>query len=90
MIRIPALRVLAIGLAFGAAALASHAQTLKLGHITPPTHVWHQVAEKIGADLRMGALFRSTVPFLLAVMAALVLIAAVPGLSTWLPSLAAR
>lgn len=55
MIRIPALRALAVGLAFGAAALASHAQTLKLGHITPPTHVWHQVAEKIGADLHQAS-----------------------------------
>lgn len=25
----------------------AHAQTLKLGHITPPSHVWHQVAEKM-------------------------------------------
>ncbi|MCW5610257.1 MAG: TRAP transporter substrate-binding protein [Rubrivivax sp.] len=27
------------------------AQALKLAHITPPTHVWHQVSEKIAADL---------------------------------------
>jgi TRAP-type C4-dicarboxylate transport system substrate-binding protein len=41
----------------GAAALAlagpgaAQAQALKLAHITPPTHVWHQVSEKIAADL---------------------------------------
>ncbi len=29
----------------------ARAETLKLGHITPPSHVWHQVAEKIAADL---------------------------------------
>lgn len=29
----------------------AQAQTLKLAHVTPPTHVWHQVAEKIAADL---------------------------------------
>lgn len=32
-----------------------HAQTLKLGHITPPTHVWHQVSEKIAADLAQAS-----------------------------------
>lgn len=37
--------------ALAAAAQAAGAQALKLGHITPPTHVWHQVSEKIAADL---------------------------------------
>jgi TRAP-type C4-dicarboxylate transport system substrate-binding protein len=37
-------------LASGAATTA-HAQALKLAHITPPTHVWHQVSEKIATDL---------------------------------------
>lgn len=32
-----------------------HAQTLKLGHITPPTHVWHQLSEKIAADLEQAS-----------------------------------
>ncbi|MCS6997267.1 MAG: TRAP transporter substrate-binding protein, partial [Casimicrobiaceae bacterium] len=31
--------------------LVASAQNLKLAHITPPTHVWHQVAEKIATDL---------------------------------------
>lgn len=44
---------LAIGSALvslGAVSTAQ-AQALKLAHITPPTHVWHQVSEKIAADL---------------------------------------
>ncbi len=30
---------------------SAHAQNLRLGHITPQSHVWHQVAEKIASDL---------------------------------------
>ncbi|NIC39978.1 C4-dicarboxylate ABC transporter, partial [Aquabacterium sp. A08] len=52
MIQLPALRTLAAGLAFAATAFTAQAQTLKLGHVTPPTHVWHQVSEKINADLQ--------------------------------------
>lgn len=37
--------------ALGAASVGAHAQSLKLGHITPPTHVWHQVSEKIATEL---------------------------------------
>ncbi|MDZ7591084.1 MAG: TRAP transporter substrate-binding protein [Rubrivivax sp.] len=42
---------LAVAAALGAATVGAHAQALKLGHITPPTHVWHQVSEKIATDL---------------------------------------
>lgn len=36
----------------GLATLGSaQAQSLKLGHITPPTHVWHQVSEQIASGL---------------------------------------
>lgn len=42
---------LVTGAALSAVAVTAHAQALKLGHITPPTHVWHQVSEKIAADL---------------------------------------
>lgn len=52
MSRFPALRTLAAGLTLAATAMASHAQALKLGHVTPPTHVWHQVSEKISTDLQ--------------------------------------
>jgi TRAP-type C4-dicarboxylate transport system substrate-binding protein len=44
-------RTLFAGTALLAASAAAHAQTLKLGHITPPTHVWHQVSEKIASGL---------------------------------------
>lgn len=39
-------------LAFSAGA---QAQTLKLGHVTPPTHVWHQVAEKIDENVQKNS-----------------------------------
>ncbi|RMX06652.1 TRAP transporter substrate-binding protein [Corticibacter populi] len=29
----------------------SHAQTLRMGHVTAPTHVWSQVADRIGSNL---------------------------------------
>lgn len=41
----------------------------------------------VTADIRMGPLFKATVPFLLAVLACLIVIEAEPALSTWLPSL---
>ena len=49
-----AVRAVVAGLALSAAAIAN-AQTLKLGHITPPTHVWHQVSGKIAADLSQAS-----------------------------------
>ena len=45
------LRLAAAATALSATAFGAQAQALKLGHITPPTHVWHQVAEKIATDL---------------------------------------
>jgi TRAP-type C4-dicarboxylate transport system substrate-binding protein len=50
-----ALRALAAGVALTATAFTAQAQTLKLGHITPPTHVWHQVSEKIATDLNKAS-----------------------------------
>ena len=49
------LRGLAAALALTAVASGASAQTLKLGHITPPTHVWHQVSEKIATDLEKAS-----------------------------------
>jgi TRAP-type C4-dicarboxylate transport system substrate-binding protein len=46
----PTLRLLAAAAALSTTFCVS-AQTLKLGHIVPPTHVWHQVSEKIATDL---------------------------------------
>lgn len=45
------IRALLAGITLSVAAAGVQAQALKLGHITPPTHVWHQVSEKISADL---------------------------------------
>lgn len=55
-----------------------------IGLVTPPVGPGLYIA-MVAADIRMGSLFKATVPFLLAVLACLVLIAALPGLSTWLP-----
>ncbi|MBL8443201.1 MAG: TRAP transporter substrate-binding protein [Zoogloeaceae bacterium] len=44
-------RSLVAGFTLSIVAAGAGAQSLKLGHITPPTHVWNQVAEKISADL---------------------------------------
>lgn len=46
-----AARATLAALALSTLAFTAHAQTLKLGHITPPTHVWHQVSEKIATEL---------------------------------------
>ena len=59
-----------------------------IGLVTPPVGPGLYIA-MVQADIRMGPLFKATVPFLLAVVLALVLIAAVPELSTWLPALTA-
>ena len=60
-----------------------------LGLVTPPVRPGLYIA-MVQAHVPMGALFRGTVPFLAAVLVTLVLIAAVPELSTWLPAVSAR
>ncbi len=55
-----------------------------VGLVTPPVGPGLYIA-MVAADIRMGALFRATLPFLLVVFACIALIAAVPALSTWLP-----
>lgn len=57
-----------------------------IGLVTPPVGPGLYIA-MVQADIRMGALFRATLPFLIAVLLVLVLVAAVPQLSTWLPAL---
>lgn len=57
-----------------------------IGLVTPPVGPGLYIA-MVAADIRMGPLFKATVPFLLMVLACLIFIAAVPALSTWLPSL---
>jgi len=60
-----------------------------LGLITPPVGPGLYIA-MIQADIRMGALFKATLPFLLAVSVVLILLAWIPGISTWLPNVVAN
>jgi tripartite ATP-independent transporter DctM subunit len=60
-----------------------------VGLVTPPVGPGLYIA-MVQADIRMGPLFKATVPFLVAVALALVMIAAFPWLSTWLPGVMAR
>ncbi len=57
-----------------------------IGLVIPPVGPGLYIA-MVQANIGMGPLFRATAPFLLLVLLVLVLIAAVPALSTWLPSL---
>jgi TRAP-type C4-dicarboxylate transport system permease large subunit len=57
-----------------------------IGLVTPPVGPGLYIA-MVQADIRMGPLFKATLPFLAVVVLVLVLIAAVPALSTWLPAL---
>ena len=59
-----------------------------IGLVTPPVGPGLYIA-MVQADIRMAPLFKATVPFLAAVIAVLVLVAAVPELSTWLPAVTA-
>jgi tripartite ATP-independent transporter DctM subunit len=56
-----------------------------IGLVTPPVGPGLYIA-MVAADIRMGPLFRATLPFLFAVVLCLLLIAAIPSLSTWLPA----
>lgn len=51
----PSLRTLISGVVLSTLALGAQAQSLKLGHIVPPTHVWHKVALQISADLEKAS-----------------------------------
>ncbi|MGL1833844.1 hypothetical protein ACKVEX_09575 [Rhodocyclaceae bacterium SMB388] len=55
---------------------------LALGIRTAAAHI-----AIVQADIRMGPLFYATIPFLVMVLFLLVVIAAVPEIATWLPSL---
>lgn len=59
-----------------------------IGLVTPPVGPGLYIA-MVQADIRMGPLFRATLPFLAMVLAGPVVIAAVPALSTSLPVVAA-
>ena len=60
--------------------------TLAMGLITPPFGVVLFVLMKIG-NIGLSPLFKALVPFLIAQIAAILLLVFVPELSTWLPNL---
>lgn len=57
-----------------------------IGLVTPPVGPGLYIA-MAATQMNMGALFRAVIPFLLAMMACMLLIAFFPALSLWLPSL---
>lgn len=59
--------------------------TLTLGMITPPVGINLFIAMRIG-NLKMLPLVRALLPFLVAELVVIALIALVPSLSTWLPT----
>ncbi len=59
--------------------------TLTLGMITPPVGINLFIAMRIG-NIRMLPLVRELIPFLIAELVVIALIALVPALSTWLPT----
>ncbi len=62
---------------------------LAIGQVTPPVAVNLYVGANI-AGISMDEISRSVIPFVVAVMAALLIITYVPALSTWLPGVLMR
>jgi tripartite ATP-independent transporter DctM subunit len=58
-----------------------------LGGMTPPMGIIMFVFKGIQPSVPMGAIYRGTLPFVLASLVAMVIIFLIPSLSTWLPSL---
>ena len=56
-----------------------------VGLVTPPVGPGLYIV-MVQTGTRMGQLFRASIPFLVAMLASIVIINAVPALSTWLPS----
>ena len=58
-----------------------------MGAITPPVGVNVYVVSGMERDLSLQTVFRGALPFLAALVAAVVLLILVPGIATWLPGL---
>jgi tripartite ATP-independent transporter DctM subunit len=58
-----------------------------MGAITPPVGVNVYVVSGMERDLSLQTVFRGALPFLAALVAAVVLLMLVPGIATWLPGL---
>ncbi len=59
--------------------------TLAIGLVTPPVGVVLFVVMRVG-DIRMIPLLRALIPFLVALLIAVVILCLVPEISTWLPT----
>ncbi len=59
--------------------------TLEMGLISPPVGLNTFVVKSVAPDVPMGAIYRGIIPFWLAMLALLVLIAFVPQIATFLP-----
>jgi C4-dicarboxylate transporter DctM subunit len=62
------------------------AVNLSIGTITPPVALNLYVAANL-ADISMERISRAAIPFVMALIAALLIITYIPSLSLWLPDL---
>jgi tripartite ATP-independent transporter DctM subunit len=80
---LPAMKSIGIsGIQFGVLLICG----LAIGLITPPVGMCLNVCSAI-SGLQIGVIFRAALPFLLANLVTLALVALIPALSTWLPAL---
>jgi C4-dicarboxylate transporter, DctM subunit len=63
---------------------------VELGLITPPIGINVFVVKSSVPDVNIWAVFRGVVPFVAAMLVALALVLAVPGIATTLPGLMGR
>lgn len=59
--------------------------TLEMGLISPPVGLITFVVKGVAADIPIGAIYRGIIPFWLAMLALLVLLALLPAIATFLP-----
>ncbi|MEM8631981.1 MAG: TRAP transporter large permease [Pseudomonadota bacterium] len=59
----------------------------ELGLITPPIGMNVFVVKSVIPQVLLGKIFRGAIPFIFAILVALVLVFVFPGLATWLPSI---
>jgi tripartite ATP-independent transporter DctM subunit len=60
---------------------------MQMGCITPPVGMSCYVVSGIARDISLSTIFRGAVPFVLGILATIVIVTALPGLATWMPSL---
>ncbi len=60
---------------------------MQLGYITPPVGMCCYVISGVVKDIPLGTVFKGILPFVPALLIAIILIVAFPALATWLPGL---